>query len=349
MTNNEIKLDKKATDYLKGKFSKGGVQLVDTLPEVGNENTLYKTPDGKIWSYTTTVEEKVISDLEVGKSYKFKDEILVKDIRNHLTGISGIVTVEVDDETYFEFNKYNPGKQPVEYTIHYYADNGNRSISYECLFESLPEDLAEFSMYEFTEIPSVTITQTFVDNLEDVNTDLLNIAFLFEGGSHTEEITTSTWTEVGSGSSSSSKYVCTFYDFNSVFGKHFDVDAVIALLEKYNFNIDEPISPEDQKTIHIGYNNDSGEDWTVIRFGYNVCVGGSDIYLFGTRLEDLVSSNTYRGVLTLNKEKIESIVLSRDNIHNTPSEDIFVNSIYDWHSGSKEYISFEETFSMFKD
>ncbi len=42
-----------------------------------------------------------------------------------------------------------------------------------------------------------------VESLTNENLELSDIAFAFEGGSHTEEVTTSTWTEIGSSSGAS--------------------------------------------------------------------------------------------------------------------------------------------------
>ena len=314
MATNEIKLDQKATNYLKGKFSKGGVQLVDTLPEVGNENTLYKTPDGKIWSCTTTIEEKVISDLEVGKSYKFKDKVTAGEIKNFaiLGKDSGGLPFN-DNVDGLSIDVSSGLETPTEYDVEYYNNVEEKYLIYLSTDDDSPEDLIEPELDGFTEIPSATITQTFVDNLEDANMDLLNIAFLFVGGSHTETVTTSTWTEVGSGSGSSSPYVLTIQDMRDIaVGAHLDVDATISLIEELGLSTTISTS----NSVGICMNNENSWDGriykTPFKFTYYDCASEYVIYVFSHSFGVGNETNVITA-LRSKKEDIESYIVSESD------------------------------------
>ncbi len=232
--NNEIILDSKAVAEIRKIVGGGDLIKVDTLPEVGKEGVLYKTPDGKYYTCTNTTEEKVISDLKVGKSFKLKDKVTAGDITSLLSSGQAIVGLYFDEEGYSLLNLEKityEDDRPTEYYINY-DEGDNDSIEYHCTSNSLPEDLIEPTLEGFTEIPSATITQYFVDNLTNENLELLDIAFLFEGGSHTETITTSTWEELGG----KNKY----FEFpnEETFKLEFYPQKFLDVLVKLNIDID---------------------------------------------------------------------------------------------------------------
>ena len=83
MANRDAKLiERTLKDFSLGAMSGGGgVTPVDKLPEKGNVGTLYKTPDGNIYSWfheETQKEVEVPPTLEVGKTYELKEKILIK-------------------------------------------------------------------------------------------------------------------------------------------------------------------------------------------------------------------------------------------------------------------------------
>ena len=108
--NNKAIFDNKALNQLKKiTGSGGGMVLVDELPEIGKEDVLYKTPDGKIWSCINTTETKTICDLKVGESFKLNSEIELSDFQQF-------------------FNKYND--------CNFYFKEGDDAISIEVYEEN---------------------------------------------------------------------------------------------------------------------------------------------------------------------------------------------------------------------
>lgn len=221
--NNKAIFDNKALNQLKKiTGSGGGMVLVDELPEIGKEDTLYKTPDGKIWSCinTTKTETKTICDLEVGESFTLKDKILAGDIvslcdklgeRKHRLGItesSGLVTVKISPED----------TGPVQYEFVYASVVGDSEavVHYDATDVSIT-DLVTGELLGFKEFPSIEITELLVENLTSADLELLDLAFAFVNGSHTETTTTtiSTWTEVG-GSSGVTKVNMTYDETTGV-------------------------------------------------------------------------------------------------------------------------------------
>ena len=189
------KIERTIRDFCMNVSGSGGIVPVKELPEVGEEGVVYETPDGKMWACKNTTETETICDLEVGKSFKLKDKILVGDIQN-LSIDEGVIGIDFDEENFaiLNFEKHTV-KPSARYFINY--DEGESTVEYECPPDSLPEDFIEPTLDGFTEIPSVTITQYFVNDLENKGFNLLDIAFVFKGGSHTETTATSTWTEIG--------------------------------------------------------------------------------------------------------------------------------------------------------
>ena len=78
MTGKEIK-GKELNDVIKETADNyhggggGGLDPVDELPETGDVKSLYKLPDGSIWSWYSTMKEETIEEhVELGKQYQFK-------------------------------------------------------------------------------------------------------------------------------------------------------------------------------------------------------------------------------------------------------------------------------------
>ena len=89
MTGKEIK-GKELNDVIKETADNyhggggGGLNPVNELPETGDVKSLYKLPDGSVWSwYSTTKEETIEEHVELGKKYQFKfsdiDKTKIKD------------------------------------------------------------------------------------------------------------------------------------------------------------------------------------------------------------------------------------------------------------------------------
>lgn len=215
-----------------GEGESGGLIKVDELPEVGEEGVLYETPDGKYYTCTNTTEEKVISDLEVGKSYKFKNKITAGDIKKsaELFGGDGF-NFDEGGETYLTAYADQVPYQPADYIVKYAVQDEETMLDYISTSANLPGDLIEPTLEGFTEIPSVTITQYFVDMVEEAF-ELSDVAFLFEGGSHTETTTTSTWEELGG----KNKY----FEFpnEETFKLEFYPQKFLDVLVKLNIDID---------------------------------------------------------------------------------------------------------------
>ena len=181
-----------------GGSTSGGMVIVDTLPEVGDPNLLYKLPDGKIWSCVNKTETRIISDLEVGKSFKLSESIPASDYET--LGAK----VELDDSVRFECSSTS--------YIEIYKDSSKLDVDY-CLGTDLedpswvrytynyaePVENVEASLEFFEELPEVEITQTFVDSIAETSYKLEDFIPLFQNSSHTEEVTESTWTQLGGG------------------------------------------------------------------------------------------------------------------------------------------------------
>ena len=236
MANRDFKKIKRVmkdfSQNLSGGSSGGGMILVTELPEVGKEDTLYKTPDGKIWSCINTTEEKEILDLEVGKSFKLKDKILAGDIFNfdkEFQSTSTAFVIEADSET-SKFKVLVINKSSSNHSLLYSETEGEtepKDAIYNVL-NSETTDLVSVELFNFTEIPSVEITQLLVDNLANSSKNLADIAFLFVNGSHTEEVTTSTWSKVGGSSEESASSLGN----NWLLPSHYLVSRIEKLMNK---------------------------------------------------------------------------------------------------------------------
>ena len=154
----------------------------------------------------------------------------------------------------------------------------------------------------------------------------------------------------GNGGGAGSNYVMAIMDYYQVAGKHIDVDSLITLLEHYGINMDEEIAPESQSLTGIILDKINWKE--VILFGYNVCSGGADIRIFNVALEDLETAYTFRTILTANKEKIESYVITKDLVEALvesyeASRNIIINSIGNYGENTA-FITCEEALSIFK-
>ena len=109
----EIKIDSKATEYLKNKIGGEGwgLILVDELPELGDESLLYKTPDGKIWSCVNTEETSEWSQVNGGGS-----SLKLATVYFYHSGYLSSVSLYIDESL----------GHPVTYTelFNYLNDNG---------------------------------------------------------------------------------------------------------------------------------------------------------------------------------------------------------------------------------
>lgn len=160
--------------------------------------------------------------------------------------------------------------------------------------------------------------------------------------------------EIGGGQGGEgSNYLMTIMDYYQVVGKHISVDALISLFENHQVNLDAELDPQRATLVGIELNEDTY--YQSIRFGYNVCAGGPEIYIFDIQLEDLETATTFRTILTTNKEKIESFEITKDNIkhldRHTVTGNLVINSLYsngevgeaDW-----GWLTIQEALSIFK-
>ena len=94
MANRDAKLiERTLKDFSLGAMSGGGgLAPVDKLPDKGNVGTLYKTPDGNIYSWfheETQEEVNVPPTLEVGKTYELRDSIPLEEFQVNTNKITG--------------------------------------------------------------------------------------------------------------------------------------------------------------------------------------------------------------------------------------------------------------------
>jgi len=216
-----------------GEGESGGLIKVDKLPEVGKEGVLYQTPDGKYYTCTNTTETKTICDLEVGKSYKLNSEILLSDFYQFLDNYD-TYSFPFNEEGNVYIEAYgNDGKTHISYFV---ADYSVEPEVYHIADFEVPvgytQEKVAITLIEFTEIPSVEITQYFAETIQQDNVKLEEFAFLFEGGSHTETTTTSTWEELGG----KNKY----FEFpnEETFKLEFYPQKFLDVLVKLNIDID---------------------------------------------------------------------------------------------------------------
>ena len=177
-----------------------GIIEVNELPELGKEGAVYKLPNNTYWTCENTTEEKVISDLAVGKTFKFVDKILITDAQ--------AITEKLSSEYpyYFEETPF-PALAIWHGQILYIVSVGEtqQKLEYTQSLTEVTYLVAELSNLET--IPSVEITQTFNDAIEENNGSLEDLCLLFENGSHIEEVEVSTWTQLGGGSTTSTSFV----------------------------------------------------------------------------------------------------------------------------------------------
>lgn len=174
----------------------GGMVIVDTLPELGEPNLLYKLPDGTIWSCVN--ETGTICDLKVGESYKLVETISTDYVMNTLMGEDGIIgnaKAFVEGQEYPKFQVITDamtGNQDFAYCL-----VNDRSYAYYHIdYEVTPDTVNLQYKGNVTKNPDIEITQYFIDNLANDGT-IEDLIPLFQNSSHEGEI--STWTQLGGG------------------------------------------------------------------------------------------------------------------------------------------------------
>ena len=174
-----------------------------------------------------------------------------------------------------------------------------------------------------------------------------------DNGADANDVTN--WPENAGGGQggSGSNYLMTIMDYYQVVGKHISVDALISLFENHQVNLDAELDPQSATLAGIELNEDT--HYMSIQFGYNVCAGGPEIYIFDIQLEDLETATTFRTILTTNKEKIESFEITKDNIKHlvghTVTDNLVINSLYGYNYGGKSdwgWLTIQEALSIFK-
>lgn len=214
MANRDAKLIKRIIQDFSlnaGEGGNGEPIEVTTLPEVGDPNAVYKTSDNKYWICTNTTETTVVSDLKVGNSYTLKEEVINSELAECVNKIldakredNGNIYFEETENTgiFYEYIYAEEAGQTDYWHLEYYtlieedewgaaSFGGNSGLD--------PEEELEVNLDLFETVPTVKITQYFVDQLSEFQygtVDLSDFAFLFKNGSHEEEVVVSTWTEL---------------------------------------------------------------------------------------------------------------------------------------------------------
>lgn len=181
----------------------GGLTPVDKLPEKGNVNSLYKLSNGEIYSWLhkeTQKEVVVYEEMEVGKSYKFKDEVLLSDAAKFFEKMSHgeykILVREserIEENIWFHIIWYPQNRTPEVSVVCGLLDAEDpATIDYNFGEALLGATYIEPTLTRYKEIPSMEVTETFVNQLLEVaGRTLEDISFLFElKEDHREIVTT---------------------------------------------------------------------------------------------------------------------------------------------------------------
>ena len=212
MANRDAKLiERTLKDFSLGAMSGGGgLAPVDKLPEKGNVGTLYKLPNGEIWSWyheERQEEVEVPPTLEVGKTYELKEEMT---FRNYKLGYANLVgkfmgeverqdiNFQFDSETLFTTNgdlntfvfKFftevqenpNPPQHAIIGFVNPSSEDGGFIVFNVDTSEPHPDDeIITIDSRDVTLPVLITINQEFADWFEEHNAILQDIAFLFKG------------------------------------------------------------------------------------------------------------------------------------------------------------------------
>ena len=211
-----------------GEGASGEPKEVETLPEVGEPNVIYKTPDGKLWTCTT--ETETVCDLEAGKSYNMVETISTDYVINTLMGgIIGNTGSFVEGQEFPKFQVITDamtGNQDFAYC----PVNESNYAYYHIDFEVTPDTVNLQYQGNVTENPDIEITQYFIDNLKEGGT-IEDLIPLFQNSSHEEEVPV--WVELTAGGDTDSCAV------GNIQNKYFDPEAFLELLTAKGVDINE--------------------------------------------------------------------------------------------------------------
>ena len=174
----------------------GGMAMVSTLPETGREDTLYKLPNGNVYSWSRVVEKELVPvykpiNVNVGDTVSLKTEIVAKE----LTAFVGNGEKDNIDELIPNWT-YEKGKYTVYHFTRTYQDNSNMSDSYQVEFyfndyedptyvsytwegDPLSEDTVTLGKSGRLPGNSFEITQDFVEVLTEHNIAINDLSFMF--------------------------------------------------------------------------------------------------------------------------------------------------------------------------
>lgn len=174
----------------------GGMAMVNTLPEVGREDTLYKLPNGNVYSWSRVVDKELIpvyKPVKVGDVVTLKNEIGVEDLvtftgTGEKTNIDELIpnwTQEGKRSVYRFVRQQQDGLDgPGTYSVWFYFGDSERSenAGYTWQGEPSSQDAVSLTKNNFpffvTQVP-FEITQDFVDVLENYNVEINDLAFMF--------------------------------------------------------------------------------------------------------------------------------------------------------------------------
>lgn len=211
------KIERTLKDFSLGALSGGeGLTPVNALPEKGNVGTLYKTPDGNIYSWfheETQKEVEVPPTLKVGKTYQLKEQILIKtfedsinnalgdpDKREQTKNIEGdIINDILSFNMYFQRDFEGKGTSTYSAMFSYLEEADNKIRYFYNEGEEQPDEYVHRQIIGWTGPTEITVTQEWIDNLSEnwgTPFDINNLNFLFVGTTETVTVVNEGYTQL---------------------------------------------------------------------------------------------------------------------------------------------------------
>jgi len=182
-----------------GSGSGGGMAMVNTLPEVGREDTLYKLPNGNVYSWSRVVEKELVpvyKPVKVGDTVTLNYNVIAEDLaaftgngeKDNIDELIPNWTYEEGKRTVYRFVRaqYPGGESPESYSVEFIFGDSGKSESASYFWEGEPSSQDTVSLTKnnfppFIRAVSFEITQDFVDTLAEHNVDINELAFMFAG------------------------------------------------------------------------------------------------------------------------------------------------------------------------
>ena len=176
--------------------SGSGMKTVKSLPKKGDLGTLYKMPNGDIYSWFHAEETEAVTvydNLEVGKTYYYNDTIEKSLFLEKMgTEPEDFFYVNIPDEELSEMDIQSVNYWLAEDGVilefyYYYKQEGPTPYASYGSIEN--EDYMHFNTQGYID-NSLTITEALVNKFEEAGVDINKLAFLFTNASHEEYVTT---------------------------------------------------------------------------------------------------------------------------------------------------------------